>query len=77
MSFVNCELPAPQSSCASDEFQCDRLACVKQSRLCDYTDDCGDNSDEEGKKLLVADKKRERVAGITKKVLTVPPRFRS
>ncbi|XP_030849653.1 MAM and LDL-receptor class A domain-containing protein 2 [Strongylocentrotus purpuratus] len=43
-----CDLPAEQSSpCASDEFRCTHNACIDSSRLCDFTDDCGDGSDEE------------------------------
>ncbi|XP_072182118.1 MAM and LDL-receptor class A domain-containing protein 1-like [Diadema setosum] len=42
-----CALPAPQSgACAPDEFKCDNTACIPQRRLCDFTDDCGDSSDE-------------------------------
>nr|XP_054757008.1 MAM and LDL-receptor class A domain-containing protein 2-like [Lytechinus pictus] len=43
-----CGLPAEQSSaCASDEFRCTRNACINIHRLCDFTDDCGDGSDED------------------------------
>uniref|UniRef100_H2XUP0 MAM domain-containing protein n=1 Tax=Ciona intestinalis TaxID=7719 RepID=H2XUP0_CIOIN len=46
IAFQNCGLPVPQSSCLAQEFQCDRGACVDVARICDYTDDCGDMSDE-------------------------------
>ncbi|XP_078483553.1 MAM and LDL-receptor class A domain-containing protein 1 isoform X3 [Ciona intestinalis] len=46
IAFQNCGLPVPQSSCLAQEFQCDRGACVDVTRICDYTDDCGDMSDE-------------------------------
>nr|XP_054757007.1 MAM and LDL-receptor class A domain-containing protein 1-like [Lytechinus pictus] len=43
-----CGLPAEQSSaCASNEFRCTRNACINIHRLCDFTDDCGDGSDED------------------------------
>ena len=34
--------------CDSDEFKCDNGDCVDEDYECDGTDDCGDNSDEEG-----------------------------
>ncbi|XP_076802493.1 MAM and LDL-receptor class A domain-containing protein 1-like [Clavelina lepadiformis] len=46
VAFQNCELPQPQASCGSNKFQCDSGACVSNKRICDYTDDCGDMSDE-------------------------------
>ncbi|XP_071486324.1 MAM and LDL-receptor class A domain-containing protein 1-like [Diadema antillarum] len=43
-----CALPAERSSaCGADEFRCDRNACIDSRRLCDFTDDCGDYSDED------------------------------
>ncbi|XP_061172151.1 MAM and LDL-receptor class A domain-containing protein 1-like [Saccostrea echinata] len=48
VSFVNCGLPPVQSSCPSTQFTCQRGSCVDMSRVCDYTDDCGDNTDEIG-----------------------------
>lgn len=48
IKFQNCELPLPEPSCEGNEFQCDSGACVEQHRVCDYTDDCGDYSDERG-----------------------------
>ncbi|KAH3887720.1 hypothetical protein DPMN_011739 [Dreissena polymorpha] len=44
--FQNCGYPAPQSSCAANQFKCKTNVCISKSRLCDFTDDCGDNSDE-------------------------------
>nr|XP_039270832.1 MAM and LDL-receptor class A domain-containing protein 1-like [Styela clava] len=44
--FQNCEMLPAQPSCAGGEFQCANGACVPSSRKCDYTDDCGDYSDE-------------------------------
>lgn len=37
---------AIQSSCGS-LFRCNRGSCVNYDRVCDLTDDCGDNSDEQ------------------------------
>lgn len=48
VSFLNCGLPPIQSSCPSNQFTCQRGSCVDMSRVCDYTDDCGDNTDEIG-----------------------------
>ena len=48
VSFINCGLPPIQSSCTSNQFTCQRGSCVDMSRVCDFTDDCGDNTDEVG-----------------------------
>ncbi|XP_068566038.1 MAM and LDL-receptor class A domain-containing protein 1 isoform X1 [Cebidichthys violaceus] len=34
-------------ACLSQEFSCSRGLCVPEDRVCDFTDDCGDGSDEE------------------------------
>lgn len=34
------------STCTPTNFKCNRGNCVSKDRLCDFTDDCGDNSDE-------------------------------
>jgi len=44
--MINCQFPQPRPSCPANYFTCDRKACISQSRVCDLTDDCGDNSDE-------------------------------
>ena len=44
IQFVDCALPPVASSCP--EFTCTRKSCVKNDYVCDYNDDCGDNSDE-------------------------------
>lgn len=46
VTFINCALPPIQASCGQNQFRCQRGSCVDNSRLCDFTDDCGDNSDE-------------------------------
>ncbi|XP_057298293.1 MAM and LDL-receptor class A domain-containing protein 2-like isoform X2 [Hydractinia symbiolongicarpus] len=45
----NCALPTPSKYCNTRySWRCTNTrACVSRSRLCDFTDDCGDNSDEE------------------------------
>lgn len=44
IQFVDCALPPVAKSCP--EFTCTRKSCVKNDYVCDYNDDCGDNSDE-------------------------------
>lgn len=46
IQLMNCNFPAVQQSCLSNQFRCTRGACVSKNTLCDFTDDCGDNSDE-------------------------------
>ncbi|XP_014680988.1 PREDICTED: MAM and LDL-receptor class A domain-containing protein 2-like [Priapulus caudatus] len=49
VKFESCELPMPSSDgkCVTGEFLCTRKSCVSNSRICDHTDDCGDQSDED------------------------------
>ena len=46
VSFVNCSLPPVQSRCGRGLHRCARGSCIDPARLCDFSDDCGDNSDE-------------------------------
>ena len=46
ISFQGCSIPAKQQSCRSDQHRCSNGVCIDDSRVCDYTDDCGDQSDE-------------------------------
>lgn len=46
VKLINCDFPPARASCPNDFFTCKRKACVQMSRVCDLTDDCGDNSDE-------------------------------
>ncbi|CAB4029849.1 MAM and LDL-receptor class A domain-containing 2-like, partial [Paramuricea clavata] len=45
VSFVNCGIPKPRN-CLPGEFKCKRQFCVAPDRICDFADDCGDQSDE-------------------------------
>jgi hypothetical protein len=45
IKLLNCA-PEPARRCISDEFQCSNQQCVGMEHRCDYTNDCGDNSDE-------------------------------
>ena len=47
IQFVNCSLPEPATTCSPDHFVCkETRACIPKDRICDFTDDCGDGSDE-------------------------------
>ena len=46
ISFNGCGLPPVLPSCQPDEFRCARGSCVPMDRVCDFSDDCGDYSDE-------------------------------
>ncbi|XP_077378927.1 MAM and LDL-receptor class A domain-containing protein 1 isoform X1 [Festucalex cinctus] len=46
VNFTSCKLPEPQPSCSDNRFTCDNNVCVEKNRVCDFTDDCGDWSDE-------------------------------
>ena len=48
MACNNKHLSLSDYTCDSDEFHCDNGRCIPSSYQCDYLDDCGDNSDEEG-----------------------------
>jgi hypothetical protein len=43
--FYNCGLGA-KTFCAANQLACKRGSCVDLSYVCDYSDDCGDQSDE-------------------------------
>ena len=48
ITFSNCDLPLPPvDPCPTDHFMCRKtFACLPKEQLCDYTDQCGDGSDE-------------------------------
>ncbi|XP_042229112.1 MAM and LDL-receptor class A domain-containing protein 2-like [Homarus americanus] len=43
--FHNCALPVPHV-CPDDQFTCGNGVCVNDSQVCDFSNDCGDNTDE-------------------------------
>ncbi|XP_077978864.1 MAM and LDL-receptor class A domain-containing protein 1-like [Glandiceps talaboti] len=47
ISFNGCSLPVFKPTCQSDEFRCTSGACITEDKICDYSDDCGDYSDED------------------------------
>ncbi|EDO47788.1 predicted protein [Nematostella vectensis] len=46
ISLANCALPPVVPMCQYGQFRCARGSCIDTGRVCDFTDDCGDNSDE-------------------------------
>ena len=47
--FVNNDLNylhLESTSCARYQFQCKNRKCISKTNLCNWRDDCGDNSDE-------------------------------
>ncbi|XP_049522518.1 MAM and LDL-receptor class A domain-containing protein 1-like [Dermacentor silvarum] len=46
ISYRGCALPAKKNNCTDSEFRCSNGACTQKYDLCNYVDDCGDNSDE-------------------------------
>lgn len=46
IQLFNCAQRPASEECMSDEFHCDNKACVFKDQKCDFSDDCGDNSDE-------------------------------
>lgn len=43
--FQDCALTIPQN-CHDDQFSCDNGNCINTTRVCDFSNDCGDNTDE-------------------------------
>ncbi|CAF3694948.1 unnamed protein product, partial [Didymodactylos carnosus] len=46
VKLVGCQFPPERPTCPDGYFRCQRGACVQMNRVCDFSDDCGDNSDE-------------------------------
>ena len=48
VELFECAKPQPEETCLADEYHCqDSRACVSQDMLCDFADNCGDESDED------------------------------
>lgn len=50
IKWVGCNLPFltnESTTCQANQFKCKRGNCIDENRVCDYTDDCGDMSDED------------------------------
>ncbi|XP_067126410.1 MAM and LDL-receptor class A domain-containing protein 1-like isoform X1 [Centruroides vittatus] len=55
ISFTNCEQPVPSRYCEQNNFfLCDNKVCISKENVCDYTDNCGDNSDENKCEMYVS-----------------------
>ncbi|XP_061588557.1 MAM and LDL-receptor class A domain-containing protein 2 [Cololabis saira] len=46
VDFTSCFPPEPQPKCPESMFTCNNSVCVDLNRVCDFSDDCGDWSDE-------------------------------
>lgn len=47
ISFQDCSpLPGPDRKCTAQEFTCSNKHCIAEDKLCDFVNDCADNSDE-------------------------------
>ncbi|KAM8967148.1 MAM and LDL-receptor class A domain-containing protein 1 [Pelodytes ibericus] len=47
ISFEDCApMVIPDKDCTTDEFMCSNKYCIPKDNLCDFVNDCGDNSDE-------------------------------
>nr|XP_023010426.2 MAM and LDL-receptor class A domain-containing protein 1 [Maylandia zebra] len=46
VDFTNCSLPEPHPQCPEGVFTCNNSVCVDTNHVCDFSDDCGDWSDE-------------------------------
>lgn len=47
ITFEDCSpLLIPGRLCTSEEFTCANKYCIPKDNLCDFVDDCADNSDE-------------------------------
>ena len=48
VELAECAAPGPEDSCLGGEYHCEQSrACVDTGLLCDFSDDCGDDSDED------------------------------
>ena len=48
VELFECAKPQPEENCLPEEYHCQYTrACVSRDMLCDFADDCGDQSDED------------------------------
>ncbi|KAM9845004.1 MAM and LDL-receptor class A domain-containing protein 1 [Aulostomus maculatus] len=47
VNFTSCTLPDAQPVCPENMFTCNNSLCVERNQVCDFSDDCGDRSDED------------------------------
>lgn len=47
MEMESCKIPTNLTSCPEDYHTCKNGLCIDPRAICDFTDDCGDNSDED------------------------------
>ncbi|XP_071956934.1 MAM and LDL-receptor class A domain-containing protein 2-like [Antedon mediterranea] len=48
ISFIDCSPPDISGrACENNEYRCTNTYCIDYNKVCDYNNDCGDNSDEE------------------------------
>ncbi|RWS26663.1 MAM and LDL-receptor class A domain-containing protein 2-like protein, partial [Leptotrombidium deliense] len=45
--FFNCGFPGTGQACTKNQFKCNNDLCIDKSDVCDFENDCGDNSDEQ------------------------------
>ena len=46
INLIRCNFPPSQTTCSSTQFHCTAGACIPTSQICDFSNDCGDNSEE-------------------------------
>lgn len=46
MEYFVVSVSEPQPWCPENMFMCNNSVCVERNQVCDFSDDCGDRSDE-------------------------------